>query len=98
MIWSIVAAAGSLCRCWVRKTLAFSAIFPSGAFIEPAQQTMFPFQILLRALPLEVEAKLWKQVPRWPEGLQARVFAQLLGELGKAIPLPKVSGAVESTD
>jgi TniQ len=49
--------------------------FPSGAFIEPAQQTMFPFQILLRALPSEVEAKLWKLVPRWPEGLQARVFA-----------------------
>jgi hypothetical protein len=49
--------------------------FPSGAFIEPAQQTMFPFQILLRALPPEVEAKLWKRVPRWPEGLQARVFA-----------------------
>jgi hypothetical protein len=48
--------------------------FPSGAFIEPAQQTMFPFQILLRALPPEVEAKLWKQVPSWPD-LQARVFA-----------------------
>jgi len=31
--------------------------------------------ILLRALPPEVEAKLWKQVPRWPEGLQAKVFA-----------------------
>jgi hypothetical protein len=44
--------------------------FPSGAYIEPAQQVMFPFQILLRALPPEVEAKLWKQVPRWPEGLQ----------------------------
>jgi hypothetical protein len=50
--------------------------FPSGAsFIEPAQQTMFPFQILLRALPPEAEAKLRKQVPRWPEDLQARVFA-----------------------
>jgi len=31
--------------------------------------------ILLRALPPEVEAKLWNQVPRWPEGLQAKVFA-----------------------
>jgi hypothetical protein len=31
--------------------------------------------ILLPALPPEVEAKLWKQVPRWPEGLQAKVFA-----------------------
>jgi hypothetical protein len=55
--------------------------FPSGAFIEPAQQTMFPFQILLWALPPVVEGKLWKQVPRWPagaplaRGLQARVFA-----------------------
>jgi hypothetical protein len=31
--------------------------------------------ILLRALPPEVEAKLWKQVPHWPKGLQAKVFA-----------------------
>jgi hypothetical protein len=36
---------------------------------------VFPFQILLRALPPAVEAKLWKQVLRWPDGLQARVFA-----------------------
>jgi hypothetical protein len=49
--------------------------FPSSAFIEPAQQAMFPFQILLRTLPPLVEAKLWKQVPRWPEGLHTRVFA-----------------------
>ena len=42
--------------------------FPSGAFIEPAQQTMFPFQILLWALPPVVEGKLWQQVPRWPRG------------------------------
>jgi hypothetical protein len=52
-------------------------------------QAMFPFQILLRALPPEVEAKLWKQVPRWPEGLQARVFAAAAWNLGKPIPLPQ---------
>ena len=46
--------------------------FPSGAFIEPAQQTTFPFQILLWALPPVVEGKLWQQVPRWPGDLQAR--------------------------
>ena len=34
--------------------------FPSGAFIEPAQQTTFPFQILLWALPPVVEGELWQ--------------------------------------
>jgi hypothetical protein len=69
--------------------------FPSGAFIEPAQQSMFPFQILLRALPPEVEAKLWKQVPRWPKGLQARVYT---AAAWRTRQMRQVSGAVESTD
>jgi hypothetical protein len=49
--------------------------FPRRALLEPAQQIVFPFHILLRALPPAGEAKLWKQALRWPDGLQARVFA-----------------------
>ena len=48
--------------------------------------SMFPFQILLRSLPPEVEAKLWKKMPRWPEDLQARVFAAAAWKLRQNHP------------
>jgi hypothetical protein len=56
---------------WAGQSRVF---FQAERLSSPAQQTMFPFQIPLRSLPPEVEAKLWKQLPRWLQGLQARVF------------------------